>query len=33
VQRRMLAYQEALEAAVLEKVARLDKVGWEDYGS
>jgi phosphoribosylaminoimidazole carboxylase len=31
VQRRMLAYQESLEANVMEKVARLDEVGWEDY--
>jgi phosphoribosylaminoimidazole carboxylase len=33
VQRRMLAYQESLEANVMEKVARLDEVGWEDYGA
>ena len=33
VQRRMLAYQESLEASVMEKVARLDEVGWENYGS
>jgi phosphoribosylaminoimidazole carboxylase len=32
VQRRMLAYQESLEASVMEKVARLDEVGWEDFG-
>jgi phosphoribosylaminoimidazole carboxylase len=33
VQRRMLAYQESLETSVMEKVARLDEVGWEDYGT
>jgi phosphoribosylaminoimidazole carboxylase len=33
VLRRMLAYQESLEASVMEKVARLDEVGWENYGS
>jgi phosphoribosylaminoimidazole carboxylase len=33
LQRRMLAYQEALAAGVLEKAARLEQVGWENYGS
>jgi phosphoribosylaminoimidazole carboxylase PurE protein len=33
VQRRMLAYQESLEASVMEKVARLGELGWESYGS
>jgi phosphoribosylaminoimidazole carboxylase len=33
VQRRLLAYQESLEASVMEKVARLDELGWENYGS
>jgi phosphoribosylaminoimidazole carboxylase len=28
---RVLAYQESLEASVMEKVARLDQVGWENY--
>jgi phosphoribosylaminoimidazole carboxylase PurE protein len=31
LQRAMLAYQESLEASVMEKVARLDQVGWENY--
>ena len=31
LQRRMLDYQEALEQNVMDKVARLDEVGWEEY--
>jgi phosphoribosylaminoimidazole carboxylase len=31
LQRRILAYQESLAASVMEKVARLGEVGWEDY--
>jgi phosphoribosylaminoimidazole carboxylase PurE protein len=31
LQRRMLAYQESLETSVIEKVARLGDVGWENY--
>jgi phosphoribosylaminoimidazole carboxylase PurE protein len=32
LQRRMLTYQEGLEASVLEKVAKLAEQGWEQYG-
>jgi phosphoribosylaminoimidazole carboxylase len=31
LQRRILAYQQSLEASVMEKVGRLDEVGWENY--
>jgi phosphoribosylaminoimidazole carboxylase len=31
LQRRMVEYQEALAAGVMEKVARLNEVGWEQY--
>jgi phosphoribosylaminoimidazole carboxylase len=31
VQRRMLDYQQALEQSVLDKAARLDTLGWEEY--
>jgi phosphoribosylaminoimidazole carboxylase PurE protein len=31
LQRRMLDYQEALEQSVLDKVSRLDGVGWQQY--
>jgi phosphoribosylaminoimidazole carboxylase len=32
LQRRMLTYQDGLEASVLEKVAKLAQQGWERYG-
>jgi phosphoribosylaminoimidazole carboxylase len=31
LQRRMVEYQQALEAGVMEKVARLNEIGWEHY--